>query len=323
MVKLGVIGTGKMAERFCQIITEDKLAELRGVVAQNFEKTEIFANRFKTQAFKEVEDLCRSDDIEAILICSPDSLHCKHAVMALECKKHVLLEKPMATTLEECQEIMDSAKEVGALLFIGQTFRFNGAVMAIKKLLKEEDIGEVYNLNLHWGIAAHEAQSWRSDGRLSPWWNLSAMGVHCVDIIRFLLNERCGEVVDCKSLLTSHRFKTKNEDQAHALLEFESGATASFKSTLNYRHPMSVEIDTEKGRVSCLDLVHHQRIVQFNDQVIEVPKNVHWKEQLLSFFDSVESHLPVAVSGVEGMKNVEILLKLKQGSPEGTQDFIN
>lgn len=116
------------------------------------------------------EDLLNDPSVEAIVIATPVFTHHKIASLALQNKKHVLLEKPMASSIIECQDLINTATTNGRLLMVDHTFLYTGAVRKIKELIEKKELGDLYyfdserinlgliqpDVNVVWDLAPHD-----------------------------------------------------------------------------------------------------------------------------------------------------------------------
>lgn len=116
-IKFGIIGTGKIVERFLEVALTHNNFELVGMYSRSIEKAKEFGGKYgATKFFDNLEEFASSKDIDAVYIASPNSLHSYQAILCLENKKHVLCEKPMASNELEVKAMIDAAKKNNVLL---------------------------------------------------------------------------------------------------------------------------------------------------------------------------------------------------------------
>ncbi|MFD9624647.1 Gfo/Idh/MocA family protein [Peribacillus muralis] len=117
MIRLGVIGTNWITERFLEAVNEVEDLALTAVYSRTAEKASEFAGKYEVhRTFTNLEEMASSDEIDAVYIASPNSHHCRQAVLFLKNKKHVLCEKPMASNAAEVKEMIEAAQQNGVLL---------------------------------------------------------------------------------------------------------------------------------------------------------------------------------------------------------------
>ena len=116
-IRFGIIGTGKIVERFLDVALTHENFELVAMYSRSIEKAEGFGKKYgATEFFDDLNEFAKSKDIDAVYIASPNSLHSYQAILCLENKKHVLCEKPMASNELEVKAMIDAAKKNNVLL---------------------------------------------------------------------------------------------------------------------------------------------------------------------------------------------------------------
>ena len=155
MIKVGVIGCGKIAiTRHLPEYASNPDAEIAGVYDFNLERAKEVAEQYQTRAYESVEEMLNDPQIEAVSVCVRNSDHSKVTVDALRAGKHVLCEKPMAVSLDECKEMVKTAEKTGKKLMIGHNQRFNRTHMKAKELIQNGAIGKVLSFKTTFGHGA-------------------------------------------------------------------------------------------------------------------------------------------------------------------------
>jgi len=132
-IRVGVVGVGNLGQYHARVYHDLKEATLVGVVDSSPDRAKEIAKKQKTQAFTSLEELLKAG-VEAVSVVVPTSLHHEVATRCLEAGCHVLLEKPIASTVEQADDLTRLAHEKGRILQIGHIERFNQAVQALQKL---------------------------------------------------------------------------------------------------------------------------------------------------------------------------------------------
>lgn len=154
-VRFGVIGCGVAAWMgHLTWIWEHPNAELVVVCDTDIERAIQARQRYNARAVStSYQEVLKRDDVDAVSICTPPAYHHEMAVAAAEHKKHVLLEKPMARNVQECDDIIAAAEHNEIRLMLGHEKRFNFALERIKQIIDNGTLGEVFYLVVHWGAA--------------------------------------------------------------------------------------------------------------------------------------------------------------------------
>jgi predicted dehydrogenase len=170
-VRLGVVGLGHWGPNLARNVQELECTELVGICDTNQERLEMVARRFAgAEAHGSMESLLEDDEVDAVAIATPVSSHFPLGRAALEAGKHVFVEKPLAASSAECLELIRLAGERNLLLMPGHTFLYSPPVVAIRELIEEGALGDLYfistsrvNLGLHqpdvsvaWDLGPHD-----------------------------------------------------------------------------------------------------------------------------------------------------------------------
>ena len=180
-------------------------------------------------------------DVDAVDICLPHQLHAEVAVAAAGAGKHVLVEKPMACTLEECRTMVETAERAGVTLMVAQTQRYMPSYRGVRRLCASGELGAIRAVrfdsmqNLPEILPPHH---WLFDGQIAGGGIVISVSVHRIDLVRYLV----GDVRRVMAL--THRgeapYRNAAEDYAVALLEFENGAVGEHFGTYSgFRMPYS------------------------------------------------------------------------------------
>ncbi len=201
-MRAGIIGCGKIAQvRHIPEYLENEHAELAGYFDFNLERARTLAQKYGGKAYESMESMLEDREIDVVSVCVANSAHAEVTIQALEHGKHVLCEKPMAVTLEECRKMVNAAEKNGKCLMIGQNQRFAKAHEKAKRLLEEGVIGDVLTFRTTFGHQGPE--TWSVDGKTDNWFfdkaraamgAMADLGVHKTDLIRYLLGQDIVEV---------------------------------------------------------------------------------------------------------------------------------
>ena len=179
MVKAAIIGCGKIAQvRHIPEYLEHRAVNLVGFYDLNEKRAEELAEKYGGKAYGSVEELLADPQIDAVSICTANHTHAELTIKALKAGKHVLCEKPMAITLEECQRMVECAEENHRKLLIGQNQRLTRTHQIARKLIADGEIGNVLSFQTSFQHSGPE--SWSVDAGKNTWFfqkKAAAMGV--------------------------------------------------------------------------------------------------------------------------------------------------
>jgi predicted dehydrogenase len=186
-----------------------------------------FVAEYGGQAFASLSAMLAGSDVDAVLLCLPHDLHCEAAIEALQAGKHVMIEKPMALSVEECDRII-AAADAGTKLMVAQTRRFYPGYAAAGELLRSGEVGTPYFIqgyfNKDWTFDRREA--WLKDrARGGGMWFTN--GVHTLDALAYLAGS---DVASVKGDVRTVMHNQTGDDAALALLQFANGIYATVTS---------------------------------------------------------------------------------------------
>src|SRR5690242_13567571 len=142
-MKFGLIGCGAIGEFRAQGLAQTPGAALELIYDNIPERRETFAERFRVRAADSIEEITGSSQVDAIIVSTPPNLHREHCEMALAAGKHVLCEKPLASTIEDCRSIVETADRLKLTLATGYNYRFYPAVAKARELIAAGCIGDI------------------------------------------------------------------------------------------------------------------------------------------------------------------------------------
>jgi phthalate 4,5-cis-dihydrodiol dehydrogenase len=147
MKTMGIVGLGRASTSMLPSILSHPEIELVGLCEPQEELRSIFTSDFEVTAYQTIEELCADPSIEIVYIATPHQFHCEHVLRAVEAGKHVLVEKPMALELNECDMMIEAARSAGVVLLVGHTNGFDPPILAIRELVRSERFGRLRMIN--------------------------------------------------------------------------------------------------------------------------------------------------------------------------------
>ncbi|MBR5218171.1 MAG: Gfo/Idh/MocA family oxidoreductase [Clostridia bacterium] len=251
-LKWGVIGCGGIARR--KTIPGMMLAnnlELVSVMDSVMSVAEEVKEEFGAKyAFDNYEAILAQDEIDAVYIASPVFFHKEQAIAAAKAKKHILLEKPMAMTVEDAIEIKKACEENGVKLGVGFLMRFHGYHQEIKKIIADGKIGDIVSMRGQFTCWYPEIEgAWRQKKATSGGGALVDMGIHVIDLLQYLSGLKATEVVAFNQTQT---FGYEVDDSSGVIMKMDNGSIAYVDSNFNIPDAASVaklEIYGTKGSI--------------------------------------------------------------------------
>ena len=187
-MKLGlcVIGCGDFAATFAESLTSARDQVELYFASRNYDRAAAYSERFDgAGAFGAYEDAVNDSRIDALYVCTPHDLHLEHTRLAASAKKHILLEKPIARTVEEARLIISAADEAGVTLMIAENYRFLAPVQEAKRLIESGALGQVRLIQLQEEYP-FDPSSWRNDRERNGGGVFIDGGIHKVSVLAYL-----------------------------------------------------------------------------------------------------------------------------------------
>jgi predicted dehydrogenase len=234
-VRVGVIGCGTIAQRgHLPWYWENPNVEILAVCSDIEDEVRNTAKRWNAKRwFIDYNELLALEEIDAISICTPVWLHKEIAVEAAKRGKHILCEKPMARTVEECNEMIEECRKNNVKLMVGFMKRFNPGFQKIKEIIDRGLIGKVHHLDIHWNLyfppGSRPARIFCEEERVGGGVLLDNC-CHYIDTFRWFLS---AEIDTVYAEITKVIPERVYEDQAILTLRFNNGTTSILDMGLN------------------------------------------------------------------------------------------
>jgi len=229
-MRVGLIGCGMAGSQRAVAVAGLPGFRLACVADVDAARARGSAERFGAAVEPEWSRLVRREDIDAVIVSSPPPLHREMCIEALQQGKHVLCEKPLARSPEECREMVHVAEQAGRVLATGFNYRFYPAVALAKRFLDSGQIGELDHVRSYTGHpgGSEFTHPWVHDPAVMGGGTLMDNGIHIVDLTRCFL----GGVVEVKGFSTGRVWKFEGcEDNGFALLRSPSGKVAVLQAS--------------------------------------------------------------------------------------------
>ena len=248
-MKVGIIGAGLQGRRRAGAILESG-DELVMVADLESERAKLLADAMNCQATDKWETVAISEDIEAVVICTPPQLHEMVSLAALRQRKHVLCEKPLARNVEEARRMVDTARDNHVKLKCGFNHRHHPGITQAREWYDSGHIGEISFIRCRYGIGGRPGyeKDWRMNPEISGGGQLMDQGMHVIDLCRWFLGD-FNRIYGITS--TSFWDIAPLEDNAFVLLQTEKGQTAQFHvSWTEWKNLFSFEIFGKDGYIT-------------------------------------------------------------------------
>lgn len=337
MLKVALVGCGRIAKRHSELLGHGQIkgAELAAVADVVGEKAEAIAASFGVPWFIDMHEMMKSVQPDIVVILTESGLHAEHAIALAPYGKHIIVEKPMALTLSDADEMIHACDRYGVRLFVVKQNRFNVPVVKLREALEGERFGKLVlgTVRVRWcrPQAYYDQDAWRGTWALDGG-VLTNQASHHIDLLEWMMGEV--ESVFAKSMTALADIET--EDTAVVILKFTSGALGVIEATTATRPSDlegSISILGEKGSVEIGGFaVNEMKVWRFespapeDDEVLAKysvnPPNVYgfghkaYYEHVIDCITRDEPHL---VDGLEGRKSLELISAIYESVETGRE----
>lgn len=326
-LRFAIIGCGRIAQRHAEHI--NKQAILTAVCDVDKTKADKLALEYGAKAYYDIGALLNDGNgIDVVSVCSPNGLHAQHAIHSLKSGFHVLCEKPMAISVNDCGEMIKAAEQANKRLFAIKQNRFNPPIVAVKQAIDEGRFGRLFSIQLScfWNRNAdYYENSWKGTKDMDGG-TLYTQFSHFIDLLYWMI----GDIKKVQAYVGNfaHKDIIEFEDTGAVIVEFYNGAIGTINYSVNsYQKNMegSLTIFGEKGTVKIggqyLNELEYQNIQDY--RIENLPEGAkannygnyqgsmsnHHKvyENLI---DVLTNNASISTNAFEGLKTVEIIDKI-------------
>ncbi|MBC8534975.1 Gfo/Idh/MocA family protein [Yeguia hominis] len=328
MINVGIAGCGSIARfRHAPEYLANPESKIAGFYDPISERSEALSREFGGCVYASYDDMLKDPNISAISVCSANTFHAQMTIQALQAGKHVLCEKPLATSSKDAEKMVEAAKSSGCYLMVGQNQRFHPAHKKAKEILKVGELGKV--LSFRTGFAHAGPETWSADKSNKTWFfdkskafigAMGDLGVHKLDLVQWLIGEPITEVM---ALVTTIDKRDSSgdlisvDDNARCILKMPSGiiGTLSVSWTCYGEEENGTTIYCEKGVMKIFEDPDYSITVTSRNgdktfyQLGKIQTNESQSNSgvIDAFIESIIKQRPPEISGEEGLKTLRVI----------------
>jgi predicted dehydrogenase len=320
MVKAAVIGVGSMGRHHARVYREMEAVELVGVADTNASVGTRVANLYGVPHFLDYRVMLDEVRPDIVSVALPTSLHYEVACELIVRRIHMLIEKPITSTLEQAESLIEQAAECGVVVSVGHIERFNPVIAELRRRLECGDLGPIYKV--------HMQRLSPYPGRIQDTGVVVDLASHDIDLIRYLIHEPIARIYG-ETLMT---INSEREDAFSGLIRFRSGLIGLLD--VNWITPRKVRNVTVTGArgMYCADLIAQELLFYENDLAhdqwenlsilrgvsegnvlgIRIPRYEPLASELADFVESVQTGRPPLITAAEGTETLRLALQFVQ-----------
>jgi UDP-N-acetyl-2-amino-2-deoxyglucuronate dehydrogenase len=339
MLKFALIGCGRISHKHSELLGNNQIdgAKLVSVCDIDEEKAKKLADKFNIPYYTDMEKILQNEDIDVVSILTPSGMHCEHTLKIAKYKKHIVVEKPMALTLDDADSMIRACDENDIRLFVVKQNRYNLPVQQLKKALDDNRFGKLVlgTVRVRWCRPQeyYDQDSWRGtwkyDGGV-----LTNQASHHIDLLEWCM----GDVESVFAKSVTALVDIEAEDTAVVTLKFQNGALGIIEATTAVRPKDlegSISIMGETGSVEiggfAVNEIKHWNFkdtIQSDNNINDFsvnPPNIYGfghKAYYEHVVDCISNDKKALVDGLVGRKSLELINAIYESIETGKEVFL-
>lgn len=330
-MNFAIVGCGFIAKKHADAIKNIKGAKLIAVCDKVSELMLPYVEEHRAEAYEDFEKMLQNPNIDIVNICTPSGSHVVLAELAAKYKKHIIVEKPIAMTLEETERIISSAKDNNVKLAVVHPNRFRPVALKLKEILDSGKLGKISHalciVNWNRGQQYYDQAPWRGtkafDGGV-----LMNQAIHNLDLLLWYL----GKPIEVVSMDATRFRNIEAEDVSTGIIRFETGVLATVQAATtvyprNYEE--SITIFGEKGTVKIggtnalyfkdliVEGISDTEVLEIKESIEKDPWGITGHQNILAdMMEAIRMNKKPAVTGEDGKAALSIVLNFYKSAAE-------
>lgn len=294
-VNTAVLGCGFWGKNHTRVFNESSISNLVAVADLDASRARAIGEKYHVDWYTDIFEILKIKDLEFVSICTPTTTHAELALETIEAGKNVLVEKPMTSTVEEAEELIQVAKQHKVNLMVGFIERFNPAVRIAQEMVEKGEIGKI--------VLASSKRVSRWPERIGDVGVVKDLAIHDIDLISHLFGSEVEQVYAIAGSLT-HRL----EDYANITLSFKDGKNATIEA--NWLTPRKIRRLNLTGTEGIIEVEYITQEVTLENQKMSLKPFLNGAEplkvELEYFLNAIMKNNVPEPSGEDGLRALKI-----------------
>ena len=308
-MEVGVIGIGGFASKVIEKIIEHPDLHILYGFHPDSNKIKQWDNKVGTSS---LEDLILSERVEAVFVLTPNHLHADYVIKAIQARKHVFVEKPLAHTLKDAERIIYVLKKNPVRFMVGHNFRRKPCYRKIKELINSGCLGRIVNVTInhsHGAIFTLPESSWRKKVEFHPEGPLSTVGIHFFDLLHYWF----GKISSLDAIISNVAGKSSAPDANAVMILLENGGSVFLQTNYCQCSESTLYIFGTEGTIYCdrnnlaLRMGRDHDRTQSIPQPINLPNDNSLEEEIDEFYKNIVDDYPIETGSFEAFNAMIIL----------------
>lgn len=325
--KLGiaVVGLGSLStHQIAPALQKTKYCELAAIVTGTKEKETVWGNKYNISKshiynYDNFDKIASDESVDLIYVVLPNSMHHEFTIRGAKAGKHVLCEKPLANTAQECREMIAACKAADRQLAVGYRCQFEPNHLKARSIVKSEDFGAIQKIDAGFAFKIGDPNQWRLNKALAGGGALMDIGVYALQFCRYMTGEEPVAITASETKTDFNKFAQVDESITWRM-DFASGKVAHCKTSYSLNNINYGEIVGEKGAIRIDPAYSYagNRLFQ-NGTPVKLAEIDQFANEMDNFAQCILENRTSSVSGEEGLKDLLAVEAIYRSIAQGTQ----
>jgi predicted dehydrogenase len=319
----GVVGLGRISmQHFMPAVKTSKKSRITALVSGHRDKAEHMAAEYgvpsrSIYSYENYDEIGKNSDVDAVYIALPNSMHAEYTIRAAKAGKHVLCEKPMATSVEDARAMIQACESTLKKLMIAYRCQYEPAHLRAIELIREGKLGSIQSIESAFGFPI-VPNEWRLDKKLAGGGPLMDVGIYCLNASRYLTGEEPSELAGFSSVVDQDGRFAQVEETLSWTMKFPNGTLASCTCTYGSSMPGYFRVRGSKGMMIMepafnYDNVHLSGQLAGGEKLEMMPDEpdpVQFLREADYMADCILQNQEPKTSGREGLRDMELMAQI-------------
>lgn len=322
-----VVGIGNLAKgQVLPALVKTKLSRLTGLVSSSIDEVRHIARHYgvpekNIYTYQDCDHLASNPEIDVVYIALPNSMHAEYTIRAAQAGKHVLCEKPMATSVKDAEAMIAACREARRRLMVAYRLHYEPYNLAAMKMCREKRLGEIKMIDAEFSFVIGDPQQWRLKHAMAGGGSLMDIGIYCLNAARYLRGEEPLSVYVQAWSSDPVKFKEVEENIAF-MLKFPSGVIANCYSSYGIEEMNRYRVGATDGWLEMEPAFVYYGLVQrtYQESKYTATTPSDWDQfaaEIDAFSEAILNNRDVRTSGEEGLRDVKIMMACYESAREG------
>ncbi len=315
-LRVALVGLGRYAGYMAEGIVVSKLCEVAGIVTGSPEKIPVWRKKYNipeknVYSYETFDQIAHNKDIDVVYVVLPNAMHKEYVIRAARAGKHVIVEKPMAISAAECEEMIDECRKASVQLAVGYRLHFEPYNQEMMRMGQQKVFGEVKHISaaLSYNTVGAGPGDWHVVKKLSGGGPLTNLGVYCIQGARYVTGMEPVAITARFGKVTHNDVFTEVEESIYWQMEFPNGAIADC-STSYTSYSDYLMAAAENGHFELSPAISYGPFVgKSSDGPMNFPEINQQQVQMDSIAPYFLNNIPLPdhISGLEGLKDLKVI----------------